>query len=113
MGMSNEEIAQMIANEESSDNEKSTSPIIPEEKAVTLEISQEEMDSLLTNFVSDENSGHESLLEEIHEAILDSGKLSLMQWVKLRERLREIEELVPHIDLLIKLKSKAEKSRTD
>ena len=110
MGMSNDEIeAMMNVNADSINKE-------PEEKKEELEgfsISQDAMDSLLSNFVSEEIGSNESLMDEIHEAILDSGRLSLMQWVSLREKLREIEELVPHIDLLIKLKSKAENKRTD
>ena len=47
----------------------------------------------------DENS----LVEELKHAILDSGKLELDQWQTLRDHLREIEQLIPHIDLIIKL----------
>ena len=43
-------------------------------------------------------------MAEIRTAILDSGKLSLTDWRKLRTKLREIERLIPHIDLIIELK---------
>lgn len=45
-----------------------------------------------------------TLINEIKEAILDSGKLKLEQWETLRQHIKEIEELIPHIDLIIKLK---------
>lgn len=67
-------------------------------------ISQAELDSLLriNEFIDqhDENS----LVSELKRAILDSGKLELTQWEVLRDHIREIEELIPHIDLIIKLK---------
>jgi hypothetical protein len=67
-------------------------------------ISQSELDNLLriSEFIDqvDENS----LVSELKLAILDSGKLELTQWRSLRDHIREIEELIPHIDLIIKLK---------
>ena len=67
-------------------------------------ISQAELDSLLriNEFIDqhDENS----LVSELKRAILDSGKLELTQWEVLRDHIHEIEELIPHIDLIIKLK---------
>jgi len=67
-------------------------------------ISQEDLDELLriNEFIGqkDENS----LVSEIQSAILDSGKLELSQWQALRDHIREIEELIPHIDLIIQLK---------
>ena len=67
-------------------------------------ISQSELDNLLriNEFIDqvDENS----LVSELKLAILDSGKLELTQWRSLRDHIREIEELIPHIDLIIKLK---------
>jgi hypothetical protein len=67
-------------------------------------ISQSELDNLLriNEFIEpvDENS----LVSELKLAILDSGKLELTQWEILRDHIREIEELIPHIDLIIKLK---------
>ncbi len=70
-------------------------------------ISQEEVDGLLTlgGFISEEGA-EKSLIHEIKDAILDSGKLSFREWRSLRDRLREIEVLIPHIDLIIELKEK-------
>ncbi len=141
MGMSNNEIAALIAgadgdadgddvnvpleNSESKDNggkkkkkrketqSNSDENQIPLEESGVPFISQEAMDSLLGGFVADDDDSNENLIDEIHEAILNSGKLSLMQWVKLRERLREIELLIPHIDLIIRLKSKNEDKQTN
>lgn len=66
-------------------------------------ISQADMDNLLriNEFIDqvDENS----LVSDLKRAILDSGKLELEQWESLRDHIREIEELIPHIDLIIKL----------
>lgn len=72
-------------------------------------LSQEEINDLLTisGFISQRDES-KSLVEEIRGAILDSGKLELTQWRGLRERLREIEQLIPHIDLIISLKTKQE-----
>jgi len=67
-------------------------------------ISQADLDNLLriNEFIDqvDENS----LVSELKQAILDSGKLETTQWEILRDHIREIEELIPHIDLIIKLK---------
>jgi len=67
-------------------------------------ISQSDLDNLLriNEFIGqkDENS----LVSDLKTAILDSGKLELSQWTSLRDHIREIEELIPHIDLIIKLK---------
>lgn len=70
-------------------------------------ISQDEINDLLTigGFISD-NKDDKSLIFEIKNAILDSGKLSLREWRSLRARLKEIEKLIPHIDLIIELKGK-------
>ncbi len=70
-------------------------------------ISQDEINDLLTigGFISD-GKDDKSLIYEIKNAILDSGKLSLREWRSLRARLKEIEKLVPHIDLIIELKEK-------
>ena len=67
-------------------------------------ISQADLDSLLhiTDFLDQKKD--ESLIGEIKKAILDSGKLELRQWQALRSQIREIEDLIPHIDLIIKLK---------
>jgi len=67
-------------------------------------ISQDELDNLLElNEFIEEQKSH-TLINEIKEAILDSGKLKLEQWETLRQHIKEIEELIPHIDLIIKLK---------
>lgn len=67
-------------------------------------ISQEDINNLLriNEFIDqvDENS----LVSDLKKAILDSGKLELEQWQCLRNQLKEIETLIPHIDLIIKLK---------
>ncbi len=73
-------------------------------------ISQDEIDQLLqiNDFISSTKNEQRSLVSEIRSAILDSGKLKLTEWKSLRSRLSDIEELIPHIDLIIKLKSKEE-----
>ncbi|MCP5048711.1 MAG: hypothetical protein GY940_16190 [bacterium] len=70
-------------------------------------LSQDEINDLLTinGFISEEGA-QKSLIDEIKDALLDSGKLSLREWKSLRARLKEIENLIPHIDLIIDLKSK-------
>lgn len=67
-------------------------------------ISQAELDNLLRINEFIELDGENSLINELKYAILDSGKLELEQWQSLRDHLKEIEELIPHIDLIIKLK---------
>jgi hypothetical protein len=77
-----------------------------------VSLSQEEVDRLLSisGFIGDAaTSDGKSLIDEIKGAILDSGKLSLDEWMGLRDRLKEIERLVPHIDLIIELKQKLKK----
>ncbi|WP_448211994.1 hypothetical protein [Colwellia sp. MEBiC06753] len=71
-------------------------------------ISQAELDSLLhiNDFI--EQAKADSLISEIKQAILNSGKLELRQWQALRNQIREIEEFIPHIDLIIKLKKESE-----
>jgi hypothetical protein len=72
-----------------------------------IDLDQTELDQLLAlnGLLSDEKGpGNRSLVEELEDAVLDSGKLSLAEWVALRERLRAIERLIPHIDLIIQLK---------
>ena len=75
-------------------------------------VTQEELDNLLriNNLISNNESQEKSLLDEIHEAILDSARLSLKEWKNLRIRLKEIEMLIPHIDLIINLKEKKRQS---
>lgn len=72
-------------------------------------LDQGELDELLriNGFLADDGkvSGR-TLVDELHEAILDSGKLTLRQWKDLRSRLQEIERLIPHIDLIIALRER-------
>jgi len=67
-------------------------------------LSQADLDELfsINEFIGKQDK--HSLVSELKMAILDSGKLELEQWRLLRVQLREIEELIPHIDLIIKLK---------
>lgn len=74
-------------------------------------ISQAEIDELLHINEFLEQKKDDSLVSELKEAILDSGKLSLDRWQSLRDHIREIEELIPHIDLIIKLKSEDGKKK--
>ncbi len=67
-------------------------------------ITQAELDKLLMLNEFIDQTNEKSLLHELKQAILDSGKLELAQWLALREQLHEIESLIPHIDLIIKLK---------
>lgn len=67
-------------------------------------ITQADMDNLLRINEFIEQVDENSLVSELKQAILDSGKLELDQWESLRDHIREIEELIPHIDLIIKLK---------
>lgn len=74
-------------------------------------VSQDEIDDLLAiaDFIEnkEKKEGH-SLIEELKSTILDSGKLKLKEWHTLRRKLHEIEELIPHIDLIIRLKEQRE-----
>lgn len=70
-------------------------------------LSQADLDQLLHINEFIEQNHQNSLVSELKEAILDSGKLELEQWQLLRNHIREIEELIPHIDLIIKLKNEA------
>ena len=76
--------------------------------ADAVTISQNEIDDLMAiaDFIEqkDKKEDQHSLIEEIKSAILDSGKLSLKEWNALRRKLHEIESLIPHIDLIIRLK---------
>jgi len=127
MGMSNDEIGAMIAGgsmPEVGENKKvkkvqkknpdAVSPEVTAEVEVdsNLLISQDDVDGLLASFVCDSQTTNNkiSLLEEIHSAILDSGRLTLPQWMNLRKKLSEIEALIPHIDLIIRLKGKKERA---
>lgn len=73
-------------------------------------ISQADLDDLLSiNEFIDKKDEH-SLVNELKKAILDSGKLETGQWQALRAQIREIELLIPHIDLIIKLKHECKKN---
>jgi len=68
-------------------------------------LTQNEINNLLAiNSLIDEKKDNGSLVDEIKFALLNSGKLSLREWKSLRERLREIETLIPHIDMIVQLK---------
>ena len=71
-------------------------------------LSQADLDNLLHINEFIEQQENSSLVSELKEAILDSGKLELTQWQSLRSHILEIEELIPHIDLIIKLKKESE-----
>ena len=81
-----------------------------ENNEIEFNISQDEIDQLLqiNDFINEAKNQQTSLKSEIRSAILDSGKLKLTEWKSLRDGLSEIEELIPHIDLIIKLKTQAE-----
>lgn len=70
-------------------------------------LSQADLDDLLCINEFIEQQDEKSLVSELKMAILDSGKLELAQWQQLRNQIREIEQLIPHIDLIIKLKLEA------
>lgn len=70
-------------------------------------ISQADIDNLLHINEFIEQQQDDSLVSELKQAILNSGKLELRQWQALRSHIREIEELIPHIDLIIKLKKES------
>lgn len=67
-------------------------------------LSQADLDDLLRINEFIEQHDEKSLVSELKMAILDSGKLELEQWQQLRSQIMEIEQLIPHIDLIIKLK---------
>jgi len=67
-------------------------------------LSQADLDDLLRINEFIEQQDEKSLVSELKMAILDSGKLELEQWQQLRSQIMEIEQLIPHIDLIIKLK---------
>ena len=70
-------------------------------------LTQADLDQLLHINEFIEQHDQNSLVSELKQAILDSGKLELEQWEILRDHIREIEELIPHIDLIIKLKNES------
>jgi len=72
-------------------------------------ITQAQIDNLihLHDFINSKKSASRQLILEIQSAILDSGKLPLEGWKVLRKGLAELEELIPVIDLIIRLKTEA------
>ena len=68
-------------------------------------LTQKELNDLLAiNSLIDDKKEKRSLVDEIKHALLNSGELSLKDWRSLRAQLKEIEELIPFIDMIIKLK---------
>ncbi len=69
-------------------------------------LTQDMLDELIEiqEFLTGNKSSAHNLIHEIRSAILDSGKLRLDEWRSLRNGLRQIEELIPVIDLIIRLK---------
>ncbi|MDJ0841735.1 MAG: hypothetical protein QNK37_34850 [Acidobacteriota bacterium] len=78
-------------------------------------VTQCEIDEMLRihEIIDQDEQGvtQKSLIDEIREAILDSGKLTLPEWKSLRRRIAEIEDLIPHMDTLIMLKEQHERRR--
>ena len=72
-------------------------------------ISQVDLDQLLHINEFIEAQHENSLVSELKQAILDSGKLELVQWELLRQHISEIETLIPHIELIIQLKKENKK----
>jgi len=69
-------------------------------------VSQDQIDNLLqlSEFIGTKKGATRKLIKEMRAAILDSGKLSVDEWRVLRKGLAEIEELLPVIDMIIRLK---------
>ena len=69
-------------------------------------LSQQEVDNMLhiNTLLESRQDGANSLVGDLKRAILNSGKLDLGQWKRLREQLMEIESYIPHIDLIVRLK---------
>lgn len=76
-------------------------------------VSQEQLDTLiqLSEFIGTKKGATRQLIREMRSAILDSGRLSLEEWRSLRAGLKEIEELLPVMDIIIRLKD--EEARSD
>ena len=76
-------------------------------------VSQSEVNEMLRihEIINPDEKGYSSpsLLDEIKDAILDSGKLKLDEWKSLRDKIREIEDLVPHMDMIIRLKEQQDR----
>lgn len=76
-------------------------------------LSQDQIDNLiqLNEFISQKKGATRQLIKEMRAAILDSGKLEIDQWRVLRKGLHEIEELLPVIDVIIRLKEEASREK--
>ena len=61
-------------------------------------LAQSELDDLLRihGLLAEGEKNGVALIDELENAILDSGKLSLAQWRALRDKLKAIERLIPH-----------------
>ncbi len=83
-------------------------------EVTTALVTQDEINEMLRiHEIIDANDETEglSLIDDIKGAILDSGKLTLDEWKSLRQRISEIEELIPHMDVIIRLKEQQERRR--
>lgn len=71
-------------------------------------LAQSELDDLLSihGLLGEGDKNGVALIGELENAILDSGKLQLAQWRALRDKLKAIERLIPHIDLIIELRER-------
>ncbi len=71
-------------------------------------LAQSELDDLLRihGLLGEGDKNGVALIDELENAILDSGKLQLAQWRALRDKLKAIERLIPHIDLIIELRER-------
>jgi hypothetical protein len=72
-------------------------------------LTQDQINELihLNEFIKSKKGATRAFIREMRSAILDSGKLQLEEWRTLRSSLREIEELIPVMDMIIKLKQDA------
>ncbi|MFM2091706.1 MAG: hypothetical protein RLZZ127_2195 [Planctomycetota bacterium] len=92
------------------DEDETGAIVNPDPASATLEQSELDRLLLINGLLADSTEhGSTSLVDEIRDAILDSGKLSHREWKALRDRLKEIERLIPHIDLIIELKGQKKK----
>ena len=76
-------------------------------------LSQDQLDNLvhLNDFINSRKGATRQLIREIRSAILDSAQLSLDGWKTLRKGLAEIEDVLPVIDMIIRLKEDHELDR--
>jgi len=76
-------------------------------------LSQDDIDHLihLDEFINSKKGATRQLIREMRSVILDSGKLSLEQWRVLREGMTQIEELLPVMDMIIRLKADSERDK--